>query len=244
MRDPGKSDLLSLSDNERLWMIKLDVDDVEQIRSAIAQAFDAVGRIDVVVSNAGYGVHGAAEEATDAQVEGIIATNLIGSIQVARAVIPFLRTQGGGKLIQVSSILGHISLPGASLYCATKWGLEGFFEALAKEVAPFGIEVNIVAPGMFPTSFYEAAERSAELSAYNEAGVIDRLPTRVDQFLDAMPGDTNRLVDAIISVGEKPQSPLRLLLGSDAYGATEFALKDRLANLEAQREIAHSTDRA
>jgi NAD(P)-dependent dehydrogenase (short-subunit alcohol dehydrogenase family) len=247
MRDPGKFVLPSLAAAElaaaeQLWIGRLDVTDAGQVHSTIADAFDALGHIDVVVSNAGFGVHGAAEEATDAQVESIVATNLTGSIQVARAVTPFLRAQGGGKIIQVSSMAGHLTRAGSSLYNATKWGVEGFFEAFAQEVAPFGIGVNIIAPGRFPTSFYEAAERPAAQSAYAKAGVITRMPTVLG--LDEIPGDLERLIDVILSVGDDAQSPLRLLIGSDCYVAALGALKERVTRLEAQREIAYSTDRA
>src|SRR4029450_874616 len=128
------------------------------IRELVCAACSALGRIDVVVSNAGYGLFGAAEEATDDQVDHQIATNLTGSIQLFRASLPYLRNQGGGRFFQISSMGGQVGIPGLSVYHATKWGIEGFLEAAAQEVAPFNIGVTIVAPRAMPT---ESPRRSA-----------------------------------------------------------------------------------
>jgi NAD(P)-dependent dehydrogenase (short-subunit alcohol dehydrogenase family) len=240
MRDPGRFEI-GTSAGDKLWTAKLDVIDTASIRAAVAQAFDQLGHVDVVVSNAGYGLHGAAEEATDEQVEDIIATNLVGSIQVARAVTPYLRAQGGGRIIQISSMAGHLTRPGSALYSATKWGVEGFFETLAKELAPFGIQVNILAPGLFATGFHQAMERGPELKAYAESGVIRPMPTATDE---GTAGDLDRLIDLIIEIGEGADFPMRLFAGSDSYQATHRALSKRLATLEAQRTVAYSTDRS
>jgi len=123
----------------------LDVTDAAAVRDVTDRSFSSLGRIDVVVSNAGYGLFGAAEELSDEQVSHIIATNLVGSIQLIRAALPHLRAQGGGRIIQISSYGGQVAFPGNSLYHATKWGIEGFAESVAQEVAPFGIGVTIIA---------------------------------------------------------------------------------------------------
>jgi NAD(P)-dependent dehydrogenase (short-subunit alcohol dehydrogenase family) len=125
----------------------LDVTDTTAVRELVDRTFDNVGRVDVVISNAGYGLFGAAEELTDQQVDHMIATNLTGSIRLIRAALPHLRAQGGGRIIQVSSYGGQVALPGNSMYHTTKWGVEGFCEAVAQEVAPFGIGMTIVEPG-------------------------------------------------------------------------------------------------
>ena len=130
---------------DRLVVPALDLTDTAGIRAVLASAFRQLGRIDVLVSNAGYGLFGAAEEVTDAQIDHQIATNLIGSIQFIRAAIPHLRQQGGGRIVQVSSEGGQIAYPAFSLYHATKWGIEGFIESAAQEVAPFGIDSVIAA---------------------------------------------------------------------------------------------------
>lgn len=128
-------------------VLQLDVRDFAAVHAAMAQAFAALGRIDVVVSNAGYGTLGAAEAATEAQVRAIIDTNLIGSIALIQAVLPRLRQQGGGHVVQVSSEGGQIAYPGFSLYHASKWGIEGFVEAVQQEVAGFGIHFTLAEPG-------------------------------------------------------------------------------------------------
>ena len=138
----------------------LDVTDAAAVRDVVDRSFTSLGRIDVVVSNAGYGLFGAAEELSDEQVSHIIATNLTGSIQLIRASLPHLRAQGGGRIIQISTYGGQVAFPGNSMYHATKWGIEGFAESVAQEVAPFGIGVTIVEPGGARTEFrYGSAHR-------------------------------------------------------------------------------------
>jgi len=138
---------LQTEHGDRLAVTMLDLTDKVGIRAAVDGAFGRMGRIDVAVSNAGYGLFGAAEELTDAEIDHQIATNLTGSIQFIRAAIPHLRRQGGGRIVQVSSEGGQIAYPSFSLYHATKWGIEGFIESVAQEVAPFGIDFIIVEPG-------------------------------------------------------------------------------------------------
>ena len=133
--------------DEALRVLPLDLNDVAAIRRTADRAFGEMGRIDVVVSNAGYGLFGAAEELSDAQIDRQIATNLVGSIQLIRASLPHLRAQGGGRVLQLSSTGGQVAYPNFSLYHATKWGIEGFVEAVAQETASFGIDFVLVEPG-------------------------------------------------------------------------------------------------
>jgi len=141
----------------------LDVTDAAAVRDVVDRSFGSLGRIDVVVSNAGYGLFGAAEELSDEQVSHIIATNLTGSVQLIRAVLPHLRAQGGGRVIQMSTYGGQVAFPGNSMYHATKWGIEGFAESVAQEVAPFGIGVTIVEPGGARTEFRYGSAQVADL---------------------------------------------------------------------------------
>jgi NAD(P)-dependent dehydrogenase (short-subunit alcohol dehydrogenase family) len=231
-------DLVAAHGGERLWVRALDVTDTDQVREVVGAAFADLDRVDVVVSNAGYGVIGAAEELSDEQIEDLIATNLTGSIQVARAAIPPLRAQGGGRLLQISSMGGLMAFPGFSLYHTTKWGIEGFYEALAPEVAPFGIHTTLIEPGMIRTSFYDAVQRTEPLDAYAGNPMISRGEFPVEQ----LPGDPARVVAAIIDVGETPDPPRRLVLGSDAYTLIHGALTARLAEVEAQADSAPATD--
>lgn len=153
LRKSGALDDLQAQYNGRLHILLLDVTDTDAVLRTVQQAFDFAGRIDVLVSNAGYGLFGAAEEVSDAQIDRQIATNLIGPIQLIRAALPALRRQGGGRIVQISSEGGQIAWPNFSLYHATKWGIEGFIESVAQEVAPFGIDFMIAEPGPTATNF-------------------------------------------------------------------------------------------
>lgn len=127
--------------------------DTAALREVVERSFARLERIDVIISNAGYGLFGAAEELSDEQIDLMIATNLVGSIQLIRAALPHLRAQGGGRIIQISSYGGQVAFPGNSMYHATKWGIEGFVESVAREVASFGIGMTIVEPGGARTEF-------------------------------------------------------------------------------------------
>jgi NAD(P)-dependent dehydrogenase (short-subunit alcohol dehydrogenase family) len=226
---------------ERLWVASLDVTDTEAIRQVTRRAFAELGRIDVVVSNAAYGLVGAAEELSDEQIRQQIDTNLIGSIQVIRAVLPHLRAQGGGRILQVSSEGGQITYPDFSLYHATKWGIEGFVEAVATEVAPFGIEFTIVEPGPAKTSFSGGIVKSTPMAIYDNTPAGDvRRAIETGSFV--LKGDPAKMAQAMIDSVERTPAPLRLTLGSDAFDRVRAGLSKRLAELDAQKEIARSTE--
>lgn len=224
---------------DRLWVATLDVTDTAGMKDVVNRAFDELGTIDVIASNAGYGVFGAAEEYTDDQVTAMIATNLTASVQLARAAVPHLRDQGHGHLLQVSSMGAHIGFPALSLYHATKWGIEGFYEAFASEVKTFGIHSTLVEPGMIGTSFYGTAERTPVHPAYADHLGAHRGTIRPE----TMPGDLSKVVAAMIDVTELADPPRRLLLGSDAYRLVHSALTERLAEYEHWKETAFGTDR-
>ncbi|MDM7991553.1 SDR family oxidoreductase [Arthrobacter sp. zg-Y877] len=228
----------------RLWRAALDVTDTATLRTVVTRAFDELGRIDVVVSNAGYGLFGAAEELSDEQIDRQLATNLTASIQLARAVIPHLRRQGGGRIMQVSSIGGQVAFPAMSLYHATKWGIEGFWESTAADIAPFGIGVTLVEPGVARTGFGStSADMGAALPEYDD-GAPGQLRRMIAGELPPLPapGDPAKIAAAIIASADGPSAPLRLTLGSDAYTLATSALRERLARLEEGKDLAHSTD--
>ncbi|MBY3157724.1 SDR family oxidoreductase [Rhizobium laguerreae] len=228
--------------DERLNVVPLDLVKPESISSAVEGAFARHDRIDVIVSNAGYGLFGAAEELTNGEIDRQIATNLTGSIHLIRAALPLLRKQGGGRIVQVSSEGGQIAYPGFSLYHATKWGIEGFIEAVAQEVAPFGIDFIIAEPGPTGTNFGANLVRAKPMDAYDEtpAGAVRRA---ISDGSFEIKGDAARTVAAIISAAESETPSLRLALGSTAYSSISEALSVRLAALEAQRGVANSADR-
>jgi NAD(P)-dependent dehydrogenase (short-subunit alcohol dehydrogenase family) len=241
VRDTGKVVDLSTKYPETFQAQVLDVTDTTGVRTVVDEAF-AAGRVDVVVSNAGYGLFGAAEELTDAQVDHIIATNLTGSITLIRAALPHLRAQGGGRIVQLSTYGGQVTFPGNSLYHATKWGIEGFTESVAQEVAPFGIGVTIVEPGGARTEFRTGSAQIANpLDAY-EGNPAHAFQAMLDPAAPPAPGDPQRMAARIIeSVATEP-APLRMVLGSQALEATLGVLSKRIADFEAQRDLAASTD--
>jgi NAD(P)-dependent dehydrogenase (short-subunit alcohol dehydrogenase family) len=193
------------------------------------------------VNHTGYGLFGAAEELTDAQIDHQIATTLTGSIQFIRAAIPHLRRQGGGRIAQVSSEGGQIAYPSFSLYHATKWGIEGFIESVVQEVAPFGIDFIILEPGPTGTNFGTSLVRAAPMDVYDDtpAGAVRRT---IAQGSFAIKGDAARTADAMISAADSTKPALRLTLSSTAYNSISRALAQRLAAIEAPREVAFSAD--
>ena len=218
----------------------LDVSDVAATRRTIDAAFDTIGRIDVIVSNAGYGAFGAAEELSDAQVDRQIATNLTGSIQLIRASLPHLRAQGGGRVVQLSSAGGQVAYPNFSLYHATKWGIEGFVEAVAQEVAPFGIDFLLVEPGPTNTSFGTNLDSATAMPVYDAtpSGEVRRIFT-AGRF--GVREDAGAAVDRIISTADADHPPLRLVLGAMAFADIERALAERLAAIRVQKKFAAVT---
>jgi NAD(P)-dependent dehydrogenase (short-subunit alcohol dehydrogenase family) len=219
----------------QLWVAELEVSDLANIPKVFDAAVKAVGRIHAVVSNAGYSLLGAAEELELDAMRHIVDTNLLGSIQLARAAVAHMRPLGGGRLIQISSGAGQSSFPGLSLYCATKWGIEGFFESLSQEVAGFGIGTTLVEPGAIRTEFGGSGILSPELEAYQD-GPVGMLRQMAKEGYVA-PGDPVKMAKAIVDTFEAEAAPPRLALGADVYGYIKAALDARLEQLEAFKNL-------
>jgi len=226
---------------DRLWLASLDVIDTSAVHRVVGEAFAAFDHIDVIVNNAGYGLFGAAEEVSDEQIPHQLDTNVIGSIQVVRAALPLLRAQGGGRIMQVSSEGGQTTYPNFSLYHTSKWAIEGFVEAVAQEVAPFGIEFTIIEPGPARTSFGGGLVSPPPMAVYDNtpAGEMRRA---FAGGAFAVKGDPVKMARVMIESADIDPAPRRLTLGSDAYGRVRAALTERLAALEAQKNLAFSTD--
>ncbi len=218
----------------------LDVTDVPALQKTVKDAFAEHRKIDVVISNAGYGLFGAAEELSDDQINHIIATNLTGSIQLIKTSLPFMRKQGGGRIIQISSYGGQVAYAANSMYHATKFGIEGFCESVAQEVEPFNIGVTIVEPGGARTEFRYGSAKVAKLTPEYEAchGFLKML----DPANGLAPGDPVKMATKIIASVDLPKAPMRMVLGSQALQATITRLKERIADYETQTELAASTD--
>jgi len=227
---------------DRLWLANLDVTDLSTIRGVVDQAFADLGQIDVIVNNAGYGLFGAAEELSDDQVLHQINTNLVGPIQVVRAALPHLRAQGGGRIIGLSTYGGQAAFPAGSLYHASKWGLEGFLDAIAAELAVFKIGVTIVEPGGARTNFrYGGAQFGDQLDAYKNTPAA-MVRAMVNDTSRLPPGDPVKMASVMIESVDQEPAPKRIVLGSDSWGIIQKALSERLACVEAQKDLAASTD--
>jgi len=228
---------------DRLWTALLDMTDTPAIHATVTKAFAELGRIDVVVNNAGYGLFGPAEGLTDDQVRHQIDTNLVGPIQLTRTAIPYLRRQGGGRVLALSTYGGQATHPGASLYHASKWGLEGFFVSLASEVAAFNIGVTIVEPGGARTGFRRTAgvQMGTVDDAYKNTP-IGGMRQYLSNPAVVPAGDPAKMVTIIIDSVDQSPSPKRIALGTDAYTMIQKALTERLAAVEAQKDLASSTD--
>ncbi|TDD03268.1 SDR family oxidoreductase [Nonomuraea deserti] len=242
LRRPEALDDLRAAHGDRLWVAQLDVTDAARVRHVVDEAFAALGTIDVVVNNAGFGVFASVEEAADEQIRQVIETNLLGSIHVIRAALPHLRAQGHGRILQVSTAGGQTAYPNFGYYHASKWGIEGFCESVAREIEPFGIGLTIVEPGATPTGFGSALATAPIMPEYDRtpAGDIRRALADGTFSLD---NDPEKIARAMIDLVDSREIPLRLPLGSDTYRDVRKSLVARLAEHDAHREVALSVVR-
>ena len=218
----------------------LDVTEMEKVHAFVRDMFDKHGKIDVVVNNAGYGLFGAAEELDEESIYKILDTNLTAPIMIIHDALPYLRKQGGGRIIQLSSYGGQVAFPANSMYHATKFGVEGFCESVAQEVAKFNIGVTIVEPGGARTEFrYGSAHVANLMPEYDHVhGFLNML----DKSKGLAPGDPAKMAARIIESADKDPAPLRMVLGSQALAATIQRLEERIADYKTQTELAASTD--
>jgi len=237
-----KTDALAYAaEHERGEVIALDVTDAGQREAATSEAIDRFGRIDVLVNNAGRTQVGAVEETTDDELRALFDLHFFGPAALTRAVLPHMRRQGGGAIVQMSSVGGQVTAPGFSAYCATKFALEGLTETLRDEVAPFGIHTMIVEPGAFRTGLFRsnAAYESEEMPEYAETVGPTREYVRTNHGLQ--PGDPAKAAQAIIEALDADDPPLRLVLGADAIGNIERRLVAVGEELERWRSVGEAT---
>ena len=238
--ESSKDKIKDFLEQENFEAPYLDVRDIDKVKEVVDSAFEKYGRIDVIVSNAGYGLFGGAEELSMDEVNKIIATNLTGSIAFIKAALPYMRKQGGGRIIQISSYGGQVAYPANSLYHATKFGVEGFCESLAQEVDKFGIGVTIVEPGGARTEFrYGSAQVANLMEEYDH---IHGFLNMLDKSKGLAPGNPTLMATRIIESVDKNPAPLRMVLGSGALKATIERLEERVADYKTQTELAASTD--
>ena len=235
-RDPAKIADLVAGHEAIALALKLDVDNPAEI-AAVVQATQAnFGRIDVLVNNAGYGYLAAVEEGEDADIRAMFETNFFGLAALTRAVLPLMRAQKSGAVVNISSVGGFIGNPGSAYYAATKFAVEGLSEALSKEVGPLGIKVLIVEPGPFRTDWGGRSLKVPKqpIEAYAATAIARR--NQIQTYSGQQPGDPARGAEAIIATVERSDPPLRLPLGNVAYdviGAEIEALRKAHASVEA-----------
>jgi NAD(P)-dependent dehydrogenase (short-subunit alcohol dehydrogenase family) len=225
--------------------LKLDVTDHARVEAVVQQVIAQFGRIDVLVNNAGYGLLGAVEEVSDAEARAQLETNVFGALAVTRAVLPHLRRQKAGHILQISSIGGFNGTPGAGIYNASKFALEGFSEALAKEAGPLGIRVTLVEPGPFRTKWAgESLKRAAAVIPEYAATPAGATIARIQGYgaNASQPGDPDRAADAMIKTVDAANPPLRLVLGALAINAFRAKLESTLKELAAWEAIGLATD--
>jgi NAD(P)-dependent dehydrogenase (short-subunit alcohol dehydrogenase family) len=213
---------------DNVLTLALDVQDMEADYAAVAQAHEKFGRLDVVVNNAGYGLFGTVEEVSAEQARDQIETNLFGALWVTKAALPFMREQGSGHIIQVSSIGGVTAFAGVGLYHASKWGLEAFSQSLSLEVAGFGINVTLVEPQGYSTDWSgPSAIKADQLSAYDE--VHEKMAARRGGMT---PGDPDASGPAILKLVDAEKPPLRCFFGANAFSMVRPDYESRLASWE------------
>lgn len=232
-----------LGAHERLLAARLDVTNETQAHETVGQAIKRFGHIDILVNNAGYGLLGAIEEASADETERLFGTNVFGLLAVTRAVLPHMRRQRSGHIINLSSVGGYTGYPGWGVYGATKFAVEGISEALAAEVAPLGIKVTVVEPGFFRTDFLDdtSLSRAAQqIEDYRET--VGRTRAHAADVNHGQRGDPAKLARAFITLANAPKPPLRLPLGSDTIERIEAKNAFVAEELAAWRDIATSTD--
>lgn len=246
-RDPTKVEAafstLPAAQRGRLLVLPLDVAVEAQSSAAVAATIARFGRIDVLVNNAGYGQLGLFEQIEAADVEQQFATNVFGLFHVTRAVLPVMRQQRAGHVINFSSVGGVLGFQGASVYCATKFAVEGFSASLAPELAGFGIQVTVVEPGFFRTDFLEASSvRYGERTVQGYDTAVSDVKNQYGQYNGHQAGDPAKLASALLQVVAAPKPPLFFAAGSDALDFVASAIGQRQADLDQWRALTASTD--
>lgn len=227
---------------DRLLTLSMDLRDPAQISSAVERATARFGRIDVLVNNAGYGVTGAVEEASEAEIARLYETNVFGLLRITRAVLPVMRKQRSGHIVNLSSIGGLTGLPGWGIYNSTKFAVEGLSEALAAELAPLGISVTIVEPGPFRTEFLGGSLVKTANTLPDYEPTAGKTRASAVERHGKQQGDPARAADAIVQAVTSPHPPLHLLLGKFAYDRFNQKLDELRNEMEAWREVGLSTD--
>ena len=233
----------NLGAHSQLLPLSLDVTQEAQAQAAAAAAVDRFGRIDVLINNAGFGLLGAVEEATQEEIGRLYETNVFGLLAVTRAVLPYMRRQRSGHIINISSIGGYAASQGWGVYCSTKFAIEGLTEALAIELKPLGIHATVVEPGFFRTDFLDSSPLAVSptvIPDYEETvGAMRNFAVRANH---AQPGDPAKLAKAMLALVNTPEPPVRMPFGSDTVARIEEKNASVAEELARWRELSLSTD--
>lgn len=245
-RNPELIQDLAASFPENTLAVQLDVTKPEEIQAAVKQAIAKFGRIDVLVNNAGYGILGAIEEVSNAEVRRQFETNFFGVLEVLRTVLPYMRQQGSGHIVNISSVGGFVGYAGTGIYNGTKFALEGISEALAQEVTPLGIKITIVEPGAFRTEFVTRSLVIADSEIKDYEIAIGEMRQGARDILDNQlefqePGNPKKAALAIIKAVNSENPPLRLALGEDAIYAINAKLESVKTELDTWKEVSVDT---
>jgi len=227
---------------DHLLTASMDLRDPAQISSVVERAIAKFGRIDILVNNAGYGVTGAVEEASDAEIANVYETNVFGLLRVTRAVLPHMRKQRSGHIVNLSSIGGLTGMPGWGIYNSTKFAVEGLSEALAAELAPLGIGVTIVEPGPFRTDFLGGSLVKAAIAMPDYEATAGKTRASAAERNRKQQGDPALAADAIVHAVTSPNPPLHLILGKFAYDRMSQKLDDFRREMETWRALGLGTD--
>jgi NAD(P)-dependent dehydrogenase (short-subunit alcohol dehydrogenase family) len=231
------------NESGRLHTLALDVTDGSAVKSVLADAHALFGRLDVVINNAGYGLLGSIEEAAEDQIAHMFDVNFHGTRRVVQAVLPYLRAQRSGHIVNITSIAGLAPGAGSGFYAASKFAVEGMSQSLAQEVAPLGIKVMLVEPGAFRTDFLsEHSIRTHQIGVSDYASTAGAALTALENMAGKQIGDPDRAARAIINAVRSPEPPLHLVLGSDAFRRTLEKQKRFAGELDAWKDVTLSTD--
>ncbi len=228
--------------SDRLLTLAMDLKDPKAISSSIKSAIERFGQIDVLINNAGYGLLGAVEEASDVEIANIFNINVFGLIRVTNAILPYFRKQKSGHIVNLSSIGGLIGMPGWGIYNSTKFAIEGVSEALAEELAPLGIHVTIVEPGPFRTNFLGEGLKFASQKIPDYEQTAGQLRNYVNNRSGKQAGDPAAAAEAIIEAVTSEKPPLHLLLGAIAYKRAFEKLDMLQADFNTWRSVTLATD--
>ena len=241
-RDEGK--IIDLTDTypQTALALTLDVTYKDHVAAGVQDALETFGQIDILVNNAGYGLSGAAEEASDEEIEQVVATNVFGLVDVTRAILPHMRERRSGHILMLSSIAGLVGTQGLAYYNLTKFAVEGFSEALAQETKHLGIRVSIIEPGPFRTDFLGRSGQVAkhEIEDYRESA--GKLRDYFNTQAGTQKGDPAKAVEAMLQLADSADPPLHLLLGRNAYDRQLARLEEWKRSIDQWREVSLGAD--